>query len=86
VVEIRTAIRELVAGGFKTPGFSISWKTNEVVVARSGDVAYATGTNRVTMNGPDGKQVVVNGKGVSVWRKVEGAGWKRAVDIWNDAA
>lgn len=81
----RQAIREYVAKSFQIPGFRISWKTTDVVVAGSGDVAYSTGTNRVAFTGPDGKPVVVNGKAVAVWRKGADGVWKCVVDIWNDS-
>jgi len=80
----KPAIREFVAKSFQTPGFSISWKTTSVVVSRSGDFAYATGTNRVTLMGPDGRQVVVDGKAVAVWRRDTKGEWKCIIDIWND--
>ena len=80
----KSAIREFVAKSFQTPGFGIAWKTTHVVVSRSGDLAYATGTNRVTFNGPDGKQVAVEGKAVTVWRKEKEGAWKCVIDIWND--
>jgi uncharacterized protein (TIGR02246 family) len=82
----KSAIREFVAKSFQTPGFSISWNTASVVVSRSGDLAYATGTNRVTFNGPDGKPVAVEGKAVTVWRKEREGVWKCVIDIWNDAS
>src|SRR2546425_1300018 len=44
----KAAIREFVTKSFRTPGFSISWKTTTVAVSISGDIAYTTGTNRVT--------------------------------------
>ena len=66
------------------PGFRISWKTNDVTVAESGDLAYGVGTNRVSFTGPDGKPVTVEGKAVTVWRKDSAGGWKCVVDIWND--
>jgi uncharacterized protein (TIGR02246 family) len=80
----KAAIRDFVSRSFQTPGFSISWKTTTVAVSRSGDVAYTTGTNRVTFTAPDGRQVAVDGKAVAVWRRKEGA-WKCVIDIWNDA-
>ena len=80
----KPAIREYVAKSFQTPGFSISWKTANVVVSRSVDLAYATGTNRVTFSGPDGKQVTVDGKAVTVWRRERDGVWKCVIDIWND--
>jgi uncharacterized protein (TIGR02246 family) len=80
----KPAIREFVAKSFQTPGFSISWKTTAVVVSRSGDFAYGTGTNRVTFSGPDGKQGTVEGKAVTVWRREPEGVWKCVIDIWND--
>jgi uncharacterized protein (TIGR02246 family) len=82
----KSAIREFVAKSFQTPGFRISWKTTDVTVARSGDLAYATGANRITFNGPDGKQVAVEGKGVTVWRREKDGAWKCVIDIWNDTS
>ena len=38
----KEAIRRYVAGAFAIPGFSISWATDRVWVAKSGDIAYAT--------------------------------------------
>ena len=81
----KAAIREFVTKSFQTPGFSISWKTTNMAVSRSGDVAYTTGTNRVTFSAPDGRLVTVDGKAVAVWRRKEGA-WKCVIDIWNDAS
>ena len=80
----KTAIREFVAKSFQTPGFGISWKTTTVAVSRGGDIAYTTGTNRVTFSGPDGKQVTVEGKAVAGWRREKDGGWKCVIDIWND--
>ncbi len=82
----KAAIREFVAKSFRTPGFSISWKTTTVSVSRSGDIVYTTGTNRVTFSAPDGKQVTVEGKAVAVWRREKDGVWKCVVDIWNDVS
>ena len=82
----KAAIREFVAKSFQTPGFSISWKTTTVAVSRGGDIAYTTGTNRVTFSTPDGKQVTVEGKAVAVWRREKDGAWKCVIDIWNDAS
>ncbi len=81
----KSAIRKFVAESFRTPGFNISWKTTDVVVARGGDVAYSTGTNRVAVSGPDGKPVVVSGKAVAVWRRDKEGAWRCVIDIWNDS-
>ena len=82
----KPAIREYVAKSLQTPGFSISWKTNKVIVSRSGDLAYATGSNRVTFSGPDGRQVAIEGKAVTVWRREPGGVWKCVIDVWNDVS
>ena len=82
----KPAIREYVARSFQTPGFGIAWKTTRVIVARSGELAYATGTNRVTFSGPDGRPVTVEGKAVTVWRREPGGAWKCVIDIWNDVS
>ena len=81
----RAAIRDYVVKSFPTPGFSISWKTATVTVSSGGDMAYTTGTNRVTFNGPDGKSVAIDGNAVVVWRRQKDGAWKCAVDIWNEA-
>jgi uncharacterized protein (TIGR02246 family) len=83
-LEGKPAIREFVAKSFQTPGFSISWKTTNIAVSRSGDFAYATGTNRVGLTGPDGRRVTVEGKAVTVWRREKEGIWKCVIDIWND--
>ena len=82
----KAAIREFVTKSFRTPGFSISWKTTTVAVSNSGDIAYATGTNRVTFDAADGKQVTVEGKAVAVWRREKNGVWKCVIDIWNDVS
>ena len=69
---------------YASQAFSISWKTTTVAVSRSGDIAYTTGTNRVTFNAPDGKQITVNGKAVAVWRREKDGAWRCVIDIWND--
>jgi uncharacterized protein (TIGR02246 family) len=80
----KAAIREYVAKSLEIPGFAISWKTDHAVVSKSGDMAYGTGTNRVTFPGPDGKPITVDGKAVTVWRKQTDGSWKCVIDIWND--
>jgi uncharacterized protein (TIGR02246 family) len=80
----KAAIREYVAKSLQTPDFAISRKSDRAVVSKSGDMAYATGRNRVTFLGPDGKSVTVDGKAVTVWRKQTDGSWKCVIDIWND--
>jgi uncharacterized protein (TIGR02246 family) len=76
---IRTAWREMLT----TPGAAISWKATKVEVAKSGDMAYSTGTYQLAMNDPTGKPIYDRGKYVEVWKKKADGKWKVAVDIWN---
>ena len=76
---IRNTWKDLLA----SPGVAISWKTAKVEVARSGDIAYTTGTYELTMNDASGKPINDSGKYVEVWKKQTDGKWKVAVDIWN---
>ena len=76
---IRNTWKDLLA----SPGVAISRKTTKVEVARSGDIAYTTGTYELTMNDASGKPINDRGKYVEVWKKQTDGKWKVAVDIWN---
>ncbi|HEV7523150.1 MAG TPA: SgcJ/EcaC family oxidoreductase [Candidatus Angelobacter sp.] len=82
----KQAIRAYVAGAFASPDFSIEWKTDKVVVAASGDMAYGTGTDVMTFKTPDNKLHTEHTNGLVVWRKQADGSWKAAIDIWNAAA
>jgi uncharacterized protein (TIGR02246 family) len=75
------AIGKMVRDAIATPGFSLTWKTADVVVAPSGDVAYSFGTNVFTVPGAKGGLDTLRGQGVVVWRKTDGR-WRAAVDTW----
>lgn len=79
----KQAIQAYVAGAFALPGFSIDWKTDKVVVAASGEMAYATGSDVFTFKTPDSKLHTEHTNGVVVWRKQPDGAWKAAIDIWN---
>ena len=76
---IRNTWKELLA----SPGLAISWKTTKVEVAKSGDIAYTTGTYELAMNDASGTPINDRGKYVEVWKKQADGKWKVAVDIWN---
>ncbi len=81
----KEAIRAYVAESFRSPDFSIGWTTDKVVVAASGDMAYATGTDQVTFRAA--KQLVSSkNNGLVVWRKQKDGQWKAAVDIATPSA
>ena len=81
----KAAIRKYVAEAFASPDFSITFTTDKVVVAASGDMAYETGTDTMTFRPPHGKLVTMRNRGVVVWRKQPDGVWKAAIDIWNAA-
>jgi ketosteroid isomerase-like protein len=61
------------------PQMAVTWTTDRVVVAGSGDMGYELGTYHVTGIGPDGTGDDT-GKYVTVWKKVNDT-WKVAADI-----
>lgn len=81
----KDALRRYVAGAFAIPDFSITWVTDRVWIAKSGDLAYAIGTDTIRVTSPDGKPVEEHNKAVTVWRKEPDGSWKCAVDVWNAA-
>ena len=81
----KAAIRQYMASGFATPGFSVNWEPEEVVVADGGDLAYTLARSVYTVPGPDGTIHTVHAKGVAVWRKNADGDWRCVVDIWNEA-
>jgi ketosteroid isomerase-like protein len=65
---------------------TILWNTYSgnidiIEVSASGDLAYARGTDRVSLKKPEGLIEDV-GKWVDVWKKIDGE-WKCIVNIWN---
>jgi uncharacterized protein (TIGR02246 family) len=82
----KDAIRKYVSTSFATPGFSITWTTGKVEVARSGDLAYSYGTDRITLNTSDGKSVREENRAVAVWKKQPDGSWKCVMDVMTPAA
>jgi ketosteroid isomerase-like protein len=76
---IRTVWKDLLT----SPGVAISWKTTKVEVAKSGDMAYSSGTYELTMNDASGKPVNDRGKYLVVWEKQADGKWKCGADTWN---
>ena len=71
---IRKAWQDLIASAS-----SVSWKVTRVEVAKSGDMAYVSGTYEATMN--DGSKD--RGKYLEVWEKQTDGKWKCGADAWN---
>lgn len=79
----KEAVRKLWQDLFAVPGVAINWHATKVEVAKSGDVAYTTGTYQFTMNDATGKPVNDTGKYVAIWKKQTDGKWKCSADIWN---
>ena len=80
----RAAIREYMRGAFATPGFSVQWTTDTVVVARSGDLAYSFGRSRYTFparSGSPGALDTAYAKAVNVWRRDADGRWRALMDM-----
>jgi ketosteroid isomerase-like protein len=82
IATTKEAIRTLWKSFIDSPGFSISWRTTKVEVAKSGEIGFVTGTYEFTMNDAAGNPVNDKGKYVEVFEK-KGGTWKCGVDIWN---
>ena len=77
------AIRDFWKNMITSPGFAGGWKATKVEVARSGDLAYLTGTYELTENDASGKPVNDRGKYVEVWKKQADGKWKAVADMFN---
>jgi ketosteroid isomerase-like protein len=76
------ARRALWVADYAQPG-SDSESTDNIEVARSGDLAYQTGKYVATFPDHDGKPVEASGKFVVVWKKQPSGVWKAVIDIDN---
>lgn len=76
--------RKLWATVYSTPGLSMSLTTVSVHAARSGELAYETGSFTETANDKRGRPVTTKGKYLVVWKKQADGKWKAAVDFWNE--
>jgi uncharacterized protein (TIGR02246 family) len=76
----RSAIAEAVGGMMQDLNFALSFKTDHVAAARSGDLAYETGTYSLTTSNPKKEPVTTKGHYVVVWQKQADGTWKALVD------
>lgn len=79
----REALRQYVAESMKIPGFRITWKSSDPVIAADGKTAYMFAENTVSMQGPDDSTLVIPGRALTIWRKEADGQWRCAVDMWN---
>lgn len=73
------AVKEMVAGMSKAPGFKLSWNATRADVGTSGDLGYTVGTYELTANNAAGMAATERGKYITAWKKVSGA-WKVVAD------
>jgi uncharacterized protein (TIGR02246 family) len=76
----KAAIADTVGGMMADPRFALSFEPDEVTVARSGDLAYETGTYTLTMSDAEGNPATTVGHYVDVWEKQADGSWKVVVD------
>jgi ketosteroid isomerase-like protein len=79
----KAAIRAMVEGMSKIPGFRISWEPLSASVSQSGDMAYLVEQNQVTFSDSLGNPITEYNKAVTVWRKEADGSWKNVIDMWN---
>ena len=81
------ATKEAIRNGWKemfaSPGFDITWQPTKVQVGKSGEMAWVSGTYKLTMNDASGKPINDRGKYLEVWEKQTDGNWKCAADMWN---
>ena len=82
VATTKPAIRAVWAD-LASPNASISWQVNRVEVAKSGDLAYSTGTYDFATKDPQGKLITDKGKFMEVWKKQPNDKWKAVADTYN---
>lgn len=77
---IKAALKPMVAD----KGFSITFSSDKVDVAKSGDLGYSQGTYSMTSTSPKSKKVFSEkGKYVTVFKKQADGSWKAVSDIFN---
>ena len=81
IAQGQPALEKAWGGLMKTPGFGLTFKADQIVVASGGDMALDRGTYQLSLTGPNGPTKDV-GKYVVVWRNIDGQ-WKIAADIFN---
>jgi uncharacterized protein (TIGR02246 family) len=82
-VQGKDAIRKGLVQMFALPGPGLSFQTASVEVARSGDIAYETGSYDFITTDKKGKTNHEKGKYVVIWKKQGDGTWKAAVDMDN---
>ena len=83
MAEGKEAIRAVIAMLEAMPGFSITWSASAAEVGSAGDMGYTIGTYEITMDGPEGTPIRIDGKYLTVWRKQSDGIWMVTADMFN---
>ena len=81
IAQGQPALEKAWGGLMETPGFGLTFRADQIVVASGGDMALDRGTYLLSLAGPNGPKKDI-GKYVVVWRNIDGE-WKVAADIFN---
>ena len=86
LLETKEAISDYYRRTFSDPNFALDCQQSIVVVARSGEMAWARGVCRATFTDAEG--LVANGKSrwFKVWLKQADGSWKCKLNTWNNVA
>jgi ketosteroid isomerase-like protein len=76
-------IRKIWADMLSAPGFGGGWQATKIEVARSGELAYLSGSYEFTFKDASGKPTTDRGKFVEIVKKQPDGSWKCVNDIWN---
>ncbi len=79
----KEAIRNVWKDMLASPGLIISWQPVRVQLAKSGEMAWVSGTYQLIMNDPSGKPINDRGKYLEVWEQQADGNWKCRADMWN---
>ena len=81
ILKGKSAIRQMVEGGYKNPSFKISWEPKTAEISKSGDLGYLIEDSQITIKDSTGKSVTQHFKSVTIWKKQEDGTWKNVVDV-----
>jgi uncharacterized protein (TIGR02246 family) len=84
IVTGTSAIKDALKPMLADKNFSITFSSDKVEVAKSGDLGYSQGTYTMTSTAPKAKKArTEKGKFVTVFKKQADGSWKAAADIFN---
>ncbi len=80
----RAAIMAAFKGMAADPKFSLTFSSTKVEVAKSGELAYSSGTYTLTLSDPKTKKLLTDkGQYATVFKKQADSSWKAVVDVAN---